>query len=682
MTIADNILRIAKDKLTLGRGLAGEPEAFNPATGVTYQLNVTSDKKALREWLVGEYADEYDTIPSATHLSTATAAITAVAMRAERQSAMEMVKPILHELETATEGREDKLAAAATRLGQLVSAGALSEDTAVSLLETACNHNGLIRDYGADYVVEVGIRDPLNQGEGDDDDSARSQRDQVVELVDAEFTIGRTVDNRAFIIDTQGPNLALFSGSAKSRLAVRFTESRGRTPGRSALDEVWTYIEGRAAIAEPVELPLRCGAAGEGVYILDLGTPDGSCVEVTSDGWRLLERSPITFRRSKATGALPEPVSGGSWDAFWRIVNTAKEDRLLLRGSLASMILSDFPHVIIRITGEHGSAKTTATTYLGRLIDPSPVDTLSPPKSSEKWETTVNARWVVPVDNVSKIDPWWSDDMCRTSTGSGALDRTLFTDSDVSTKFLRACIILNGISMGGALKSDLADRLLSIEFVQPSEYLTEKSIRAMFTEHHAGLLGLVLDDAVTILSNINDVAVPTDLRMADFAQVLAAFDTDALDLFREKVSEASNEAWDTDVLGRCVHTFIENYLLDTWTGTAGELLKELEPIRQDMQHNGEAPTEGGWFPTSGSALSHTLARSARGLRSRGVTFSKSRTKGARTITLARGQGGIAVTPAESPSPDTGDFVLKGRPGDGDDGDDGDSYLSALKEKNK
>ena len=475
----------------------------------------------------------------------------------------------------------------------------------------------------------------MSEDTTEDTSGKRSLRDRLVDMALDRFTLGRTEDERAYLVEHAGPNIALLPGLAKRRLAAVALADLGTTPGRTPLDEAWTAIEGIAATVDKTALPLRV-ADHDGAAVLDLGDTSGRAVVVTAAGWELVERSPVTFRRSRAALALPEPARGGDLTPLWAVVNVPEGHRAIVRAWLACALLRNMPHPVLSIRGEQGAAKTTATTYLGALLDPCAVPTLRPPTSAEGWATTALARWVIAVDNVSKIEPWWSDELCRTVTGAGSLTRALYTDDDAVAKPLRGAVILNGIALSSALRSDLAERLLPLELVRPGEYRTEAQVGAHFAAHHPAMLGAVLDDAAAILAHRDRVTAPRDLRMADFALALAAFDaargTDALGVYRAMHDEAAAEALDTDAIARAVLDYLAPG--DVFDGTASELLKRLAPVRDALVTAGDLDASGYW-PGDGTRLSGALTRSGPLLAAHGVTYAKGRNMHGRTLRLAR-----------------------------------------------
>ena len=66
------------------------------------------------------------------------------------------------------------------------------------------------------------------------------------------------------------------------------------------------------------------------------------------------------------------------------------------------------------------------------LIDPSPAPLRAAPKDVRAWTVQAAASWTVMLDNVSSIQPWFSDTLCKAVTGDGTVDRVFYTDDDVN----------------------------------------------------------------------------------------------------------------------------------------------------------------------------------------------------------------------------------------------------------
>ncbi len=471
-----------------------------------------------------------------------------------------------------------------------------------------------------------------------DEQTKTSSRDRLAGMLRRDYNIGRSVDDRAFIVSKAGANVALTSGPAKSRLAADFLRLFAATVGRTALDEVWQVVEGMSLDVDKTELPLRVAEHGRDV-VVDLGGPSGRCVIVDASGWRIEARSPVTFRRSKAMRALPDPAVGAaSWDDLFDVVNVDPAHRHIYRGWLATSMIRSLPHPVVNLTGPQGTAKSTVARITTRLIDPCAVESLSPPKDAESWATLVSARWVPNIDNVSKIDPWWADELCRTATGAGSLRRQLYSDDDVVARVLRGAVIMNGITMAGANRADLAERMLPLQIARPPSYRPESEINAHVDRIAAGILALILDDVAAILraAGTSDVG---KLRMTDFAAALAHLDADAgttaLAAYVTMHDDHHRETLSSDPVAVTLRRWIDERTTGTWTGTASGLLQALRSTREDLVSDGDIAHDSYW-PADATRMSAALTRSETLLHHVGISVIRGdRSNGARTLTITR-----------------------------------------------
>lgn len=514
--------------------------------------------------------------------------------------------------------------------------------------------------------------EPPEELEAGDGKRTASMRDRLVTLAEEAFRVGQTTDGRPFIVEHAGPNVALFGIGAKRRLAAVAYSRDGKVAGRTALDEAWQVIEGRALAQAKERLPIRVGQDDDGT-VVDVGDAEGTAIVITAAGWETVQRSPITFRRSRAMLPLPLPRRGGCMDELWQVVNIAPRHRHLFAAWLASTLLPSFPHNIVKLGGEQGAAKSTTARIMGQIVDPSAAPVASPPRDEDRWTAAASSRWVLPVDNVSKIPDWWSDELCRAVTGAGTMKRALYTDDDVVVSDVKLCIILNGISLSSAMRSDLAERLIPFALLRPTEYLTEAEVDAHVERIHPTILGALLDLAVGMLAAAGKVTRPRDLRMADAAEAFARYDHHlgldhgALAAYREHVEEAFAEALDDDVVAQVILRYMAGR--QEYDGTVGDLLAELNAeraTRWDSTH-----TDAYWPGTAGHFM-RTLPRSGPLLARMGVRWTD----------LGRGKAGRRVRLWTVPAGDAqGDAHRVGSapiPSQGDAHDASDAHFSYLR----
>lgn len=455
-----------------------------------------------------------------------------------------------------------------------------------------------------EQVAELG-KEPKRGG------GKRATADVLMDIARFKWRLGQTPAGEAFVVARDGPKLVLpFRGgrlSLRSALSALHIDQEGKVPSLSALADTLVALEGLAARAEPEELHLRVARATDGAIWVDRGDQTGQAVRITAAGWDL-GIPPMLFRRTALTAALPIPERGGSLDELWPLIRVATQDRPLLLAWEVAALDCAIPHPILAVTGERGSAKTSSASQTASLIDPSPAQLRKPPRDEESWVTAANGSWVVTVDNVSHIDPGWSDGLCRAVTGDGDVRRKKYTDDDLAVWAFRRVILLNGIDLG-SLRGDLVDRLLSVELtrIEPAERLLDAEVAERWKAAWPRLLGALLDLAVQVMAVLPSVHLAELPRMADFARVLAAVDqvlgTDGMATW---TGQADRLAADV-VEGDAVLREIARCIVRPWTGTAAELITRL----------GDHSELGRAWPTNGRAMTGRLRRGAPVLRSRG-----------------------------------------------------------------
>ncbi|HXH58906.1 hypothetical protein [Iamia sp.] len=449
---------------------------------------------------------------------------------------------------------------------------------------------------------------------GNDEPAGKvTQSMALVALATERYRFAMTTSGEPFAVEHNGANLARMlrggGDSLRAELARAHHQAHGKPPTASALADALLTLEGEAMTASRETVALRV-ATHDGAVVVDLGDETGRAAVVGAAGWSVVDRSPVLFRRTALTGALPTPVHGGDLAELAELVNVSADTWPLLVGWLVAALLPDLPHPVLLLGGEQGTGKSTAETMLAGLIDPSPAQLRSMPRDPEQWAVAASGSWVVPLDNVSAITPWLSDAICRAVTGDGTVRRRLYSDDSLSVLAFRRVVMLSAIDTG-ALRGDLADRLLlvDLERIAPTGRRDDAELAAAYVEARPRCLGALLTLASDVLRVLPTVDLAERPRMADFAAVLAAVDrvlgTDALGTYRAQDTRLAVEVIDSDPVAVAVRAHLDRVRM--WTGTAGKLLDELTPDR--------APK--GW-PSSARGMSAALRRAAPALRSVGI----------------------------------------------------------------
>jgi len=438
----------------------------------------------------------------------------------------------------------------------------------------------------------------------------------LAELAFDRYDFGQTTSGEPFATPRDGARVVRMlrggSDSLRAEFADAYFSEHRKTAPQQALADALMVCEGRARTTDPQHVALRVAGTPDALW-LDLGDDTGDAVRITHDGWRVASDGPL-FRRTALTAALPTPTRDGTWEALWTLLNVAMADRPVVAAVLVASLFPDIPHPVVALVGEQGTGKSTATRVLGGILDPSPAPLRKAPKDVESWTTAAAGSWVVAVDNLSGLPDWFSDALCRASTGDGDVRRRLYSDGDLHVVAFRRCVVLNGIDLG-AVRDDLADRLVTVQLerIPATGRRYDAELAQAWTEAHPGILGAVLDLACNVLARLDDVHLPDPPRMADFARVLAAVDemlgTEGLARYRALAGDLAVDAVSSDP----VLTALTDAIRAPWTGTAAELLEAITP-RLDGWRAGRD------WPKNARALTGLLRRRAPSLRKVGWAF--------------------------------------------------------------
>jgi hypothetical protein len=143
---------------------------------------------------------------------------------------------------------------------------------------------------------------------------------------------------------------------------------------------------------------------------------------------------------------------------------------------------------VLGFHGEAGSAKSTGSRLFRMMVDPNTSPARAMPRDIRDLSIAANNSAVLIFDNLSYLSQWFSDALCRLSTGGGFTTRQLYTDGDEVLFDGQRPIILNGVEEL-ASRTDLVDRSIILELSVIERYTQEREFWKRFEEAHPRLLG-------------------------------------------------------------------------------------------------------------------------------------------------------------------------------------------------
>jgi hypothetical protein len=389
----------------------------------------------------------------------------------------------------------------------------------------------------------------------------------------------------------------------------------GKGANSNAIRDAIETISAKAQFSGDKRRVFLRTAEADGKLYVDLTDDEWRVVEIDATGWCVLDNSPVMFVRRGAPAPLPAPVHGGSLKTLWPLINVSEKYRPLVVGWLLAALRVSGPYPILLFQGEEGTAKSTVARMLRFLCDPSLVPLRAPTRDERDFLVGAVGNWCVCIDNVSDLQPWMSDALCRLSTGGGFAARTLYTDCDETAIQIQRPVILNGIDVG-AVRGDLVSRVIAVPLspIPEDRRPPEKELWAQFKEAAPLVFGVLLTALSQAVRDLSTVTLQSHPRMADFARLVVAAETalgfeagEFMRAYNKNLKAGALTALEPSPVALALIAFMTNR--QQWEGTATELLKTIAP----RTNEGLSDPPAGW-PKTPRGMSAALTRLAPALR--------------------------------------------------------------------
>ena len=482
----------------------------------------------------------------------------------------------------------------------------------------------------------VGNFDKLT-GAGSGENGRQTQASQLIDIAKTGCTLFRDGDDAFADVENDGnrETWPVRSRRFGQWLQLRYFEDHGGAPNNEALQTARGTIEATARFQGPAHRVYRRVASFEGCLYLDLCDSAWRAVEIAGNGWRIVERAPVRFVRSRTAREIPIPEPGGRIEDLRSFLNLADDNGFVLAVAwvLAALRMQG-PFPVLAITGEQGSAKSTCARILRTLVDPHDAPLRSAPRNEQDLFIAARNAHVLAFDNLSAVHPWLSDALCRISTGGGFAARELYSNDEECVISVERPQILNGIDEVVS-RGDLADRaiFLALTAIADADRKPEAALWADFEAARPRILGALLDALVVGLRRLPEVSLDRLPRMADFAKWATACEHGAgafadgafMAAYTGNRAEAVESVIDASPVASAIRDLMRSRA--TWEGTATELLDELGGLA------GDSVTKAKVWPKNPRALGARLNRINSALRPAGIVLDKE-TSGKRRIRIS------------------------------------------------
>ncbi len=453
-------------------------------------------------------------------------------------------------------------------------------------------------------------------------------------------------DGNAFasvVVGDHVETMSLRSQKFRQWLGHRLYAETGGVASAQAMQDALGVLEAHAIFDGQQRETFTRFADLDGAIWLDLADDKWRAVEITPNGWRIVENPPVRFRRARGMLPIPMPVRGAQFSDLRHFVNIAEDDDWIAAASwIHAASRPQGPYPILVVHGEHGSAKSTISRVFRSLIDPNMALLRAAPRDIRDLILAATNGWILALDNISSLPVWLSDGLCRLATGGGFATRQLYTDVDETLFDVQRPVIVNGIEEI-ATRGDLLDRsiILYLPSIPDEQRKTEKNFWREFETVRPQLLGTLLDSIAFALRELPSVQLPNLPRLADFAEWSVAAapamgwqGTDFLRVYRGNRDAAQELVLDASPIAMPLRTLVER---GRWVGTATELLATLTELTDEKTQKQTG------FPKNARSLSNALRRLAPTLRAVGISirFSRDGRERNRLVTVENMRGNLA-----------------------------------------
>ena len=409
---------------------------------------------------------------------------------------------------------------------------------------------------------------------------------------------------------------------------------------------------------------LRVGYNSEKVY-LNLCNTKHEVVEIGADGWKIIpeEQAPVLFVRNGNMKPLVTPMpfekfrkdKGNIRRGFEKLralVNTNDEDFFCVVGWLVAALNPLVECPILWMSAGKGRGKTTLTNWLKGLIDPDSTGALAPFEKEKDFHVAAASRYIIALDNLSRLTEKWSNIFCRAVTGEGVVQRKLYTDSTAFNMRLRVPMIVNGIDFKPD-RSDLQDRCypITLEKLNASSRRGKHELEVLFEEDRSLILSALINAVHSALGNTNyQPKSKVDVRMLDAslfvmkaakANALPFTDDDFSKILMAKKAELEasekSQFFDDSLASIIYDMALEAYKssddkstqrIKVWEGHTSKLF---ELVTEKAKHMVTGTLKD--IPSSPKSFGHRLSELKSVLEENGISISRSRTSQYRSTTI-------------------------------------------------
>lgn len=295
-----------------------------------------------------------------------------------------------------------------------------------------------------------------------------------------------------------------------------------------------------------------------------------------------------------------------------------------MKSLLVAALCPRGPYPIGNIAGQQGTAKTTTCRIIRALVDPCKAEVRTAPHDEDDLMIAARNSHLIALDNLSRLEPWLSDAMCRIATGGGLSKRQLYTDQDEIIIEVQKPQVINAIE-DLAFRGDFAERALTITLEPITEHRRrdEAEFWRSFESKRPAILGGLLDAVCLAIRQLPSTQLDRKPRMADFALLCTAAEPilapkgGFINAYSGNIRLAQEVVLEASLIAPYIIKLVDESD-GVWTGTTKDLLHWL--VEKSSESGNESEQKDRLWPRTPHKLGGQLRRLAVALLSAGVRY--------------------------------------------------------------